>query len=129
MWEALIFFAHRKLPNITVFVDLNGLQGFGSTRDIASMENLGVRLQSFGLPVVHVDGHNHSAIAAAARANPGSLIVLHTVKGKGVSFMENRVEWHYLSLSSEQYAAALRELEDTETGTDGDRRDSQVDSA
>ena len=58
---------------------------------------------------------NHSAIAAAARANPGSLIVLHTVKGKGVSFMENRVEWHYLSLSSEQYAAALRELEDTET--------------
>jgi len=110
MWEGLIFLAHRKLPNITVFVDLNGLQGFGSTREVASMQDLGARLQSFGLPVVHVDGHGHQAIAAAARANPGALVVLHTVKGKGVSFMENRMEWHYLPLTSEQYADAVREL-------------------
>jgi transketolase len=110
MWEALIFLAHRKLRNITVFVDLNGLQGFGSTREVASMHDLGKRLEAFGIPVIHVDGHDHQAIAAAACAHPGSLIVLHTVKGKGVSFMENRMEWHYLPLSSEQYAAALREL-------------------
>jgi transketolase len=112
MWEALIFLAHRKLQNITVFVDLNGLQGYGSTRDVASMGDLGSRLRSFGLPVVDIDGHDHVAIFAAARANPGSLIVLHTVKGKGVSFMENRMEWHYLPLSAEQYTVAVRELDE-----------------
>jgi transketolase len=111
MWEALIFWAHRKLRNITLFVDLNGLQGFGSTREIASMQDLGKRVESFGIPVVEVEGHDHEAIAAAARANPGAVILLRTVKGKGVSFMENRMEWHYLPLSGEQYAAALRELE------------------
>jgi transketolase len=126
MWEALIFFAHRKLPNITVFVDLNGLQGFGSTRDVASMDNLGGRLQGFGLPVIHVDGHDHLAIAVAARTNPGSLIVLHTVKGKGVSFMENQMAWHYLPLNNEQYAAALRELDETATSADGDPSDLPV---
>ena len=112
MWEALIFWAHRKLLNITVLVDLNGLQGFGSTHDVASMSDLGKRLESFGLLVVHVNGHDHHAVAVAARTNPGALIVLHTVKGKGVSFIENRMEWHYLPMSSEQYDAALRELED-----------------
>jgi transketolase len=110
MWEALIFLAHRQLPNITVLIDLNGLQGFGSTREVASMQDLGTRLQGFGLPVVHVDGHDHEAIVAAARARPGALIVLHTIKGKGVSFMENRMEWHYLPLTREQYDAALGEL-------------------
>ena len=111
MWEALIFWAHRRLSNLTVFVDLNGLQGFGSTREIASMDDLGKRLSGFEIPVVHVDGHDHEAIAEAARNHPGALILLHTVKGKGVSFMENRMEWHYLPLSSEQYAAALAELD------------------
>ena len=114
MWEALIFLAHRKLPNITVLIDLNGLQGFGSTREVASMHELGQRLQGFGLPVVHVDGHDHQAIVAAGRAHPGAVIVLHTVKGKGVSFMENRMEWHYLPLSKEQYVAAVGELEGLE---------------
>jgi transketolase len=111
MWEALIFWIHRRLMNLTVLVDLNGLQGFGSTREVASMDDLGERLQGFGISVIHVDGHDHEAIAAAARDCPGAVIVLHTVKGKGVSFMENRMEWHYLPLSSEQYAAALREVD------------------
>jgi transketolase len=126
MWEALIFFAHRKLANLTVLVDLNGLQGFGSTREVASMDDLGARLQGFGLPVIHVDGHDHLAIAAAVRAHPGALILLHTVKGKGVSFMENRMEWHYLPLDAEQYARALRELEDTATTLDADRGESSL---
>ncbi|HLW23284.1 MAG TPA: 1-deoxy-D-xylulose-5-phosphate synthase N-terminal domain-containing protein [Steroidobacteraceae bacterium] len=112
MWEALIFWAHRRLPNLTVLIDVNGLQGFGSTREVASMEDLGPRLKAFGLAVVDVDGHDHEAIAAAAAAHPGALILLHTVKGKGVSFMENRMEWHYLPLSEAQYAAALGELEE-----------------
>jgi transketolase len=111
MWEALIFWRHRQLRNITVLVDLNGLQGFGSTREVASMDDLGRRIEGFGVTVVHIDGHDHRAITEAVREHPGSVIVLHTVKGKGVSFMENRMEWHYLPLSAEQYAAALRELD------------------
>jgi transketolase len=111
MWEALIFWRHRRLRNITVLVDLNGLQGFGSTREVASMEDLGRRIEGFGATVVHIDGHDHRAIIEAVREHPGAVIVLHTVKGKGVSFMENRMEWHYLPLSAEQYALALRELE------------------
>jgi transketolase len=129
MWEGLIFLAHRKLPNITVFVDLNGLQGFGSTSEIASMEDLGTRLASFGLPVVNVDGHDHLAIASAARANPGAIIILHTVKGKGVSFMENRMEWHYLPLTAEQYATALRELDAAAASADQNGERPQVASA
>jgi len=117
MWEGLIFWAHRRLANLTVLVDLNGLQGFGSTREIASMDDLGKRVAAFGIPVCHVDGHDHRAIADAARAHPGAVILLRTIKGKGVSFMENRMEWHYLPMSREQYAAALRELEDPAGGT------------
>jgi transketolase len=111
MWEGLIFWAHRRLRNITVLVDVNGLQGFGSTREVASMDDLGGRIESFGVQTVRIDGHDHEAIAAAASAHPGAVILLDTVKGKGVSFMENRMEWHYLPLSGEQYAAALSELD------------------
>jgi len=111
MWEALIFWRHRRLRNLTVLVDLNGLQGFGSTREVASMQDLGRRIEGFGVSVVHADGHDHGAITEAVRRHPGAVILLHTVKGKGVSFMENRMEWHYLPLSAQQYAAALRELD------------------
>jgi transketolase len=111
MWEGLIFWAHRQLLNLTVLVDLNGLQGFGSTREVASMDDLGRRIESFGVKTVRVDGHDPEAIAAAAGAHAGAVILLDTVKGKGVSFMENRMEWHYLPLSAEQYAAALAELD------------------
>jgi transketolase len=110
MWEGLIFWAHRRLRNLTVLVDVNGLQGFGSTREVASMEDLGGRIESFGVEAVRVDGHDPEAIAAAC-AHPGAVILLDTVKGKGVSFMENRMEWHYLPLSGDQYAAALAELD------------------
>jgi transketolase len=110
MWEGLIFWAHRRLRNLTVLVDVNGWQGFGSTREVASMDDLGARIESFGVRAVRVDGHDHEAIASAALVHPGAVILLDTVKGKGVSFMENRMEWHYLPMSAEQYAAALGEL-------------------
>ena len=75
------------------------------------MDEIGARVQGFGIEAYHVDGHDVGAIAAAAAAHPGAVILLHTVKGKGVSFMENRLEWHYLPLSDAQYAAALAELD------------------
>jgi transketolase len=110
-WEALIFWAHRRLKNLSVLVDVNGLQGFGTTREVASMDDIGARVEAFGIEACHVDGHDVRAVAATARAHPGAVILLNTVKGKGVSFMENRMEWHYLPLSDAQYAAALAELD------------------
>jgi transketolase len=113
-WEALIFAQHRALENLTVLIDANGLQGFGSTTDVASLDSdlLGDRVAAFGVAVEAVDGHDADAIVAALeRKVPGPrLVVLHTVKGKGVSFMEGRMEWHYLPLTEELYAQAVREL-------------------
>ena len=112
-WESLIFARHQRLTNLTFVVDLNGLQGFGTTQEVADLSPLAERLRAFGLRTLVVDGHNPLAVAAALRerSDDGPVaIVAKTVKGKGVSFMENRMEWHYLPLSAEQYEQALREV-------------------
>ena len=102
MWEGLIFWAHRQLRKITVLVDLNGLQGFGADPRSGRSRVCGHESQ---VRRADVRGRRprSRAIAAAASAHPGAVILLDTVKGKGVSFMENRMEWHYLPLSAEQY--------------------------
>jgi transketolase len=112
-WEALLFARHRELSNLVVLVDANGLQGFGSTEKVASLEPLAPKFSSFGFRVEEIDGHTPEALATAlARRRDQLLIVLlRTVKGRGVSFMEGRMEWHYLPLNDEQYALAMRELE------------------
>ncbi len=109
-WEALIFARHRGLENFTVLVDLNGLQGFGSTAEVASMEDLAGRIRGFGLEVLEIDGHDPEALDRAVRPE-AEVILLKTVKGNGVSFMENRMEWHYLALDEEHYARAREEVE------------------
>ncbi|SRR5579871_11734 len=111
-WEALIFAAHQKLTNLTLIVDENGLQGFGTTREVAGQEKLLDRLKPFGLPISEVDGHDTEALEKALKdPAPGPrVVVAHTVKGKGVSFMENKMEWHYLPLKDEQFKTALEEL-------------------
>jgi transketolase len=111
-WEAVMFAHHRKLANLVVLVDANGLQGFGSTSDVASLEPLAPKFRGFGLQVAEIDGHAPAALdaALAQRRDETLVVVLHTVKGRGVSFMEGRMEWHYLPLTEEQYVAALREL-------------------
>ena len=111
-WEALIFAAHNKLP-ITLIVDTNGLQGFGTTQEIASQGSLAERFRAFDVPVVEeVDGHDCTALTAALSDAPNGLkaIVAHTNKGSGVSFMENKMEWHYLPMTSEHYEQAVREV-------------------
>ncbi len=112
-WEALIFACHHRLANLTILVDHNRLQGFGGTAEVASMAPLWERLAGFDLELKVVDGHDPRAIAdaLAAPAERVRCIVLETVKGRGVSFMENRMEWHYLPLDRERYEAALREVE------------------
>ncbi len=112
-WEALIFAAHHRLHNLTILVDHNNLQGFGRTADVASMSPLGVKLGGFDVALQTVDGHDPEAIRAALEV-PGNtcrVIVLETRKGHGVSFMQDRMEWHYLPLNEQDYRRALLEIE------------------
>jgi transketolase len=112
-WEALIFASHHKLNNLTILVDHNNLQGFGSTSDVASMSPLWDKLSGFDVELEVIDGHDLGAIRAALSREHTRLtiIILKTVKGKGVEFMENRMDSHYLPLTQDQYRRALIELE------------------
>ena len=111
-WEALIFARHHNLSNLVVLVDVNGLQGFGSTQTVASMNDLGKYMEAFGLQTRELDGHLEASLE---QINTRSVedrwcYLLQTVKGKGISFMENRLEWHYLPLDEASYRQALAEL-------------------
>ena len=112
-WEALIFACHHKLANLCVLVDHNRLQGFGGTAEIASMAPLWERLRGFEADLVTVGGHDLDAIRAQLQKPRDRLaiIFLDTVKGKGVSFLEHRMDSHYLPLTESQYHAALQELD------------------
>ncbi len=112
IWEGLMFAHHQKLANLVVLVDANGLQGFGSTDEVSSLEPLVPKFRGFGLQVQEIDGHDPDALDAALdrRRDEPLIVVLRTVKGKGVSFMEGRMEWHYLPMNEAQYAQAQREL-------------------
>jgi transketolase len=116
IWEALLFAAHFQLSNLVVIVDANGFQAMGSTREVMSLDSLLHKLAAFGFETREVDGHDEQAldmalstIARSTSARPHALIA-HTIKGKGVSFMENENRWHYTRLTASTYAAALREL-------------------
>ena len=111
-WESLTFIAHRNLREVVLLVDLNGLQGFGSTVQVANLGSLANKLREFGLEVREIDGHEPYAIEQALRAPPTDrplAVVAKTIKGHGVSFMENRMEWHYLPMTAEQYQMAIEE--------------------
>ena len=111
-WEALIFAVHQRIP-LTLVVDWNGLQGFGSTQEVAGLGSLREKFLSFGMPTEEVDGHDLGALEAVLQkpeAGPRAVIA-RTLKGRGVSFMENKMEWHYLSLTADQYRQALEELD------------------
>ena len=114
-WESLIFARHQNLDNLAVIVDQNGLQGFGRTSEVADLAPLAHKFEAFGVTTVEVDGHDHAAVAEALRSRPdgGPLIVVaRTTKGCGVSFMEDRLEWHYLPMTAQQYEQACREIDD-----------------
>jgi transketolase len=112
-WEALTFIAHQRLQRLTLIVDLNGLQGWGTTLAVANLGALGDKLRGFGLHVVECDGHDSARIEAALREVAPDCpvaVIAHTVKGHGVSYMENRMEWHYLPMSAAQYEQAVEEI-------------------
>lgn len=111
-WEALIFARHQQLDRLVIAVDVNGLQGFGTTAEVGGIENLRERFEAFGIPTTECDGHDPEALASAlGAAQPGPrAVLLRTVKGRGVSFMEDRLEWHYLPLDDALYARAVAEV-------------------
>lgn len=115
-WEALMFAAHHRLDNLVAVIDYNKLQSLTSISQTLGLEPLVDKLKAFGWSVREVDGHDHDALASDLGSAPWiagrpSLLLAHTTKGKGVSFMENKVEWHYRSPSDEQLGMALAELE------------------
>jgi transketolase len=115
VWEAALFAGHHKLDNLVAIVDFNRIQAFGSTRDVLNLEPFADKWAAFGWETTSVDGHDLPALETALapvpfRAGKPSLLVARTVKGKGVSFMEDCLAWHYKSPNAEQLEAALKEL-------------------
>lgn len=114
-WEAAMFAAHHRLSNLTVLLDANGQQALGATEEILSLEPLAERWRAFGWDVHELDGHDEPALADTLRSlpdvgGPPHVLVARTVFGKGVTFMEGRLDWHYLPMSEGEYRAACAEI-------------------
>jgi transketolase len=119
-WEAVLFAAHHKLSNLTVIVDLNGIQGIGYTKDVLNLEPIADKWRAFGFAVsVAEDGNDFTSLELAhgqVRDSTGPrCIIARTVKGHGVSFMQDKVEWHYLPMKDEHYTQALAETCDSQS--------------
>lgn len=116
VWEAAMFAGHRKLDNLVVIVDNNGLQIDGSIEDVCSPYPIDKKFEAFNFHVIHADAHDFDSLKAAfdeARATKGmpTAIIAKSIKGKGVSFMENEASWHGVAPNDEQYEKAMAELE------------------
>lgn len=119
IWEGLTFAAHYKLDNLCIAVDVNGLQIDGKTKDVMNLEPLDKKFEAFGCKVIKINGHDFDEFEKALEffhqnQNSGkpTVILMDTVKGKGVSFMENVADWHGKAANKEQLAQALAELEE-----------------
>lgn len=115
LWEAVMFAAHHRLSNLIAIVDQNGQQALGYTKDVLDLSPLVERWRVFGWDARRVDGHDPDAIIATIEeldtsSGPPHVLVAETVFGKGVSFMENRIKWHYFPMSDDQYARAVEEI-------------------
>lgn len=116
MWESALIAHQAKLGNLIAVIDWNRMQSLDFCENTISLEPLKDKWRSFGWRVLEADGHDHHQLQAAFRAAGAddgrpTVILAHTVKGKGVSFMENNILWHYRSPQGEEYEAALKELE------------------
>lgn len=116
-WEAVLFAAHHKLNNLVVIVDSNKIQSLAPVAETLALEPFADKWLSFGWDVCEVDGHDHEALLSALSVRSGFetrplCVLAHTTKGKGVSFMENSVLWHYRTPQGDEYASACRELDE-----------------
>ena len=116
IWEAALFAGHQRLGRLTAVVDYNKIQSFGSVAEVLNLEPLGAKWAAMNWHVREIDGHDHDQISAVLAEGDGDderpcAVIAHTVKGKGVSFMENQLLWHYRSPTDDELAAALAELD------------------
>jgi transketolase len=117
IWEAVLFAAHFELSNLLVIVDENGHQAMGRTEEVMALGNIVDKFKSFGFDADEVDGHDQNALdkmmsdLMSKSSNQPKAIVAHTIKGKGVSFMEDDNRWHYTRLSPENYLKSTQELQ------------------
>ncbi len=115
VWEAAMFAGHHKLSNLVAVIDYNRMQSLASTDETLTLEPFADKWTAFGWESIEIDGHDHDELRraldadVAANAKP-RVVIAHTVKGKGVSFMEDRVLWHYRPPNSEELALALAEV-------------------
>lgn len=112
-WEALMFSSHHNLSQLVAIIDRNRLQSMKSTEETLALEPLGDKFRSFGWHVSVVDGHNHEQLTNTLKQKHAKphIIIAETIKGKGVSYMENQVAWHYKSPQGELFEQAIKELE------------------
>ena len=114
-WEALMFGAHHKLDNLIAIIDYNNLQSLTTVDNTLNIQPLDEKLKSFGWHVIEVDGHDYNDLVncfkeALLVKNKPTVIIANTIKGKGVSFMENKVEWHYKSPSKKELERAISDI-------------------
>jgi transketolase len=114
-WESALFAAHHKLDNLVALVDFNKFQAFGKTNEILNLEPLAEKWRKFGWDVYEVNGHNLDELLETLGKTPSipgrpHIIICHTIKGKGISFAENKLEWHYYNLTPELYERAKDDL-------------------
>ncbi len=115
VWEAALFAPSQHLENLTVIIDYNKIQSFDRVKNVMDLEPFAAKWRSFGWAVKEIDGHNFTDIQKTFASLPfkkgkPSCIIAHTIKGKGVSFMEDKLEWHYKSPTQEQVELSLKEL-------------------
>lgn len=116
VWEAVMFAAHHQLANLVAVVDLNGQQAFGYTADVLNLASMADRWRGFGWDVHEVDGHDVEAMQATieglnTQSGPPHVLIANTTFGKGVSYMERQIKWHYWTMSDDEYRQALEEVE------------------
>lgn len=114
-WEAIMFAAHQKLNNLCLIVDYNKIQSMGNVSDICNLSPLAEKFRSFNWNVVEIDGHNYDEIEKAynifrKEKDKPTVIIANTIKGKGVSYMEGKLLWHYRTPNEEQMKQAMEEL-------------------
>lgn len=118
LWETVMFSAHHQLSNLVAIIDLNGQQAFGYTRDVLNLSSMAERWHVFGWDVHEVDGHDPDEIIDTISGldvveGQPHVLIAHTTFGKGVSFMENQIKWHYWPMSEAEYHQAQEDLKST----------------
>jgi len=117
-WEAILFAAHHKLNNLTAIIDYNKIQSLAPVADTIGLEPFADKWKAFGWNAIEANGHDHSDLEKAfdqakSETRQPSVVIAHTTKGKGVSFMEDSVLWHYRTPQGDEYKAAIKELNES----------------